>query len=303
MRLSYFLLLLLLAACQPAAPAGEAEGPVPRAQVRVVRIATQVIDDNISLPATSTYPSKSGVTAPLAGYITAVRVRLGDRVAAGQVLFELETKERRALGREAERIDPSLRGFGLVTVKAPASGIVSLLDRQQAGDYVLEGAPLCTVAESSQLVFQLSLPYEYHSMAANHPTVSILLPDGSRLTGTVQAPLASVGTSQAEIYLVKPINPRGIIPENLVVQVLLAKAPHSAAQVLPASCVLADETLHNFWVMKLINDSTAIKVPVQVGVQSPDAIEVISPKFGPQDKILSVGNYGLADTAKVTVLP
>ena len=294
--------LLFLSACHSAPPANEADGEPPRAQVRVVTVVTQALNETITLPATSAYPRKSGVTAPLAGYITAVRVRLGDRVSAGQVLFSLETKERRALGAEAQRIDPSLRGFGLVTVTAPASGIVSVLDRQQAGDYVLEGAPLCTVAESSQLVFQLNLPYEYHALAANHPTVSILLPDNTRFSGTVQAPLASMSASQSEVYLVKPDRPPGVIPENLVVQVLLSKARRAATQVLPAACVLADETLHNFWVMKLINDSTAIKTPVTIGVQKPTEIEIINPKFNSTDKILISGNYGLADTAKVTVL-
>ncbi len=296
------LFFLLLAACNSAPPADEADGPPPRAQVRVATVQTQALTETITLPATSTYPRKSGVTAPLAGYVTAVRVRLGDRVSAGQVLFALETKERRALGSDAQRIDPSLRGFGLVTVTAPASGIVSVLDRQQAGDYVLEGAPLCTVAESSQLVFQLNLPYEYHALAANHPTVSILLPDGTRLSGTVQAPLASMSASQSEVYLVKPDRPPGIIPENLVVQVLLSKGRRAATQVLPAAGVLADETLTNFWVMKLINDSTAVKIPVEIGVQKPTEIEIINPKFNSTDKILISGNYGLADTAKVTVL-
>ncbi|MBC7447414.1 MAG: biotin/lipoyl-binding protein [Hymenobacteraceae bacterium] len=298
------LYLLLLSACQSRPPDEEAdaEGPPPRAQVRVTTVTTQALEDHVTLPATAVYPSKSAVTASLAGYITAVHVQLGDRVQAGQVLFGLETKERRALGSAAERIDPSLRGFGLVTVRAPAAGIVSILDQAQAGGYVLEGAPLCTVAESSGFVFQLNLPYEYHALATGHPRVTILLPDSTRHTGTVTAPLASVSVGQAEVWLVKPDKPPGIIPENLTVQVLLTRTRRAAAQTLPATCVLADETLHNFWVMKLVDDSTAVKVPVTLGVQRPDEIEILRPAFAPQDRILRTGNYGLADTAKVTVL-
>ena len=151
-------------------------------------------------------------------------------------------------------------------------------------------------------MFQLNLPYEYHALAANHPSVSILLPDGRRLGGTVQAPLAGMSASQSEVYLVKPDRPPGIIPENLVVQVLLPKARRSATQVLPAACVLADETMQNFWVMKLLNDTTAVKVPVEIGVQTPTEIEIIKPPLTAQDRILSSGNYGLPDTATVTVL-
>ncbi len=300
---AYWLLLpLLLTACHSNDPEDEAAGPPPRAQVQAVTVATQALTQYRTFPATSVYPRKSTVTAPVAGYVTGVRVRLGDRVRAGQVLFTLETKERRALGNDAQRIDPSLKGFGLVAVTAPSSGIVSVLNIQQAGDYLLEGTALCTVAESSQLVFQLNLPYEYHALAQGNPGCTIVLPDSTRLTGTVLAPLASVSPGQSEVYLVRPNNPPGVIPENLIVQVRLTQTQRDHAQTLPAACVLADETLHHFWVMKLVNDSTAIKVPVTLGVQNPTEIEVKTPVFGPRDRILSAGNYGLADTAKVKLV-
>ena len=295
-------LLLLLAACHAAPADGdEAAGPTPRAQVQAVAVSTQPLTQYRTFPATSTYPRKSTVTAPVAGYVTRVNVRLGDRVAAGQVLFNLETKERRALGNSIQRIDPTLKGFGLVAVPAPSPGIVSVLNVQQAGDYLLEGTALATVAESSQLVFQLNLPYEYHALAQGHPRCTIVLPDSTHLVGVVQSALASVSPGQSEVYLVKPINPPGVIPENLIAQVRLTQTRQPRAQTLPASCVLADETLHHFWVMKLVNDSTAVKVPVTLGVQNPAEIEIKSPVFSPHDRILSAGNYGLADTANVTL--
>ncbi|MGI4832049.1 MAG: efflux RND transporter periplasmic adaptor subunit [Janthinobacterium lividum] len=290
---------LLLAACHGSAPADYVAGPPSRAQVRAVTVATQNLTQYRTFPATSTYPRKSAVTAPVAGYVTGVRVRLGDRVAAGQVLYTLETKERRALGNDVQRIDPSLKGFGLVSVTSPSPGIVSLLNIQQPGDYLLEGSPLATVAESSQLVFQLNLPYEYHQLAQGSPACTIILPDSTRLQGQVLSPLASVSPGQSEVYLVQPTNPQGVIPENLIVQVRLTQTRRPNAQALPAACVLADETLHHFWVMKLVNDSTAVKVPVTLGVQNPDEIEIKRPLFGPRDRILSAGNYGLADTANV----
>ena len=291
-------LLLLLAACHGGVPADVA-GPAPRAKVQAVQVSTQTLTQYRTFPATSTYPRKSTVTVSVAGYVTGVKVRLGDRVTSGQVLFTFETKERRALGNSITRIDPSLKGFGLVTVTAPSPGIISMLNIQQPGGFLLEGAPLCTVAESSQLVFQLNLPYEYHALAQGRPACTIVLPDSTRLAGTVQAPLASVSPGQSEIYLVKPDQPQGVIPENLIVQVRLTQTRQPNAQTLPASCVLADETLHNYWVMKLLNDSTAVKVPVTLGVQNPAEIEIKTPTFGPHERILSAGNYGLADTASV----
>jgi uncharacterized NAD(P)/FAD-binding protein YdhS len=57
----------------------------------------------------------------------------------------------------------------------------------------------------------------------------------------------------------------------------------------------------NFWVMKLINDSTAVRVPITKGIETTDRIEILSPKFSTSDKFLLTGNFGLSDTAKVKV--
>ena len=54
--------------------------------------------------------------------------------------------------------------------------------------------------------------------------------------------------------------------------------------------------------MKLINPTTAIKVPVTRGIESDDRVEILSPKFASGDKIIITGNYGLPDTAKVKVV-
>jgi hypothetical protein len=54
--------------------------------------------------------------------------------------------------------------------------------------------------------------------------------------------------------------------------------------------------------MKLINDSTAVKVPVTTGLVSGDEIEITSPVFSPADRFLNSGNFGLGDTAMVTIM-
>jgi hypothetical protein len=73
------------------------------------------------------------------------------------------------------------------------------------------------------------------------------------------------------------------------------------AIIIPKAAVLGNETQTEFWVMKLINDTTAIKVLVTTGIKDRQNIEIISPKFSNQDRILTTGNYGLPDTATVDV--
>ena len=53
--------------------------------------------------------------------------------------------------------------------------------------------------------------------------------------------------------------------------------------------------------MKLIDSTTAVKVPVQKGIETNSSVEILSPPLSAKDQILITGNYGLTDTAKVSV--
>jgi hypothetical protein len=106
--------------------------------------------------------------------------------------------------------------------------------------------------------------------------------------------------AQTQRCIVK-INTVQEIPEGLIAKVRLNKVLHLHAQVLPKSAVLSNETEDEFWVMKLINDSTAIKVKVKKGIENAGLVEVSEPRFTKNDRIIINGNYGLADTAKVKI--
>jgi hypothetical protein len=51
--------------------------------------------------------------------------------------------------------------------------------------------------------------------------------------------------------------------------------------------------------MKLINDTTAIKVPVMKGFENNEEVEIAAPEFLYTDRIILTGSYGLPDTARV----
>ena len=54
--------------------------------------------------------------------------------------------------------------------------------------------------------------------------------------------------------------------------------------------------------MQLIDSVTAVKVPIKKGLENATSVEVLSPILKTSDKILLTGNYGLPDTAKVTII-
>jgi biotin carboxyl carrier protein len=293
--------IVLVSACKSGNKMANETIITPKTPVKVVTFKKGSIEDDLDLFGTTTYLKRNVVSASIPGFITAVYPKLGDRVNKGDVLYILQSKESRALENGASQIDSSLANFGIIKVKAPATGVISTLDKQQPGDYVLEGTQLCTIAESNDLVFQVNVPYEYTSYTQTGTTCTIILPDNKSLEATFTKALTMMNAMTQTQTILAKAKSAILLPENMIVKVVIQKKSTSKKQILPVSCVLSDEMMQEFWVMKLINDSTAVKVPVQIGSKNTKSIEILSPQFNVNDQIISTGNYGLPDTALISI--
>ncbi len=308
-RLLPLLLCSCLAACGTkdpatgeAAPAdGEEAAVTPRALVTVGPVQTDTLRDVLHLSAVSAYPAKDALRATTTGYVLAPTPVVGQLVRAGQTVFTMQTKESRTLHLDKLTGDPRLKFSGIIQIKSGRAGILATVDKL-AGDYVQDGEQLGLTYDKSRFGFILDVPVTQLRYVRTGQSCRIVLPDGRVLAGRVAEvlPTADAGI-QTQRYTVRPVGPVPDLPENLAVQVELDRtAPHRAA-TLPRGAVLTNETQTEFWVMRLLNDSTAVKVPVTVGTQAQDHIEIKTPAFGPRDRILLSGNYGLDDTAAVQV--
>ena len=295
------ILIVLFSSCSRTATEGDTAVKA-KVAVEVTELSKGVVKDELTLFANTLYLKRNVVTAPIPAFITQVFIKLGDPVKLGQVLYLLETKERRALGSQAVMPDSSSVSFGKITIKAPASGIISTLDKQQIGDYVLEGGQLCTIAESSALAFAVNVPFEFTAFAQTGTKCVLVLPDNSRHPATFKTPLSTMNSlAQTQTILAKS-DETLFLPENLIVKVLVNKNMEAKQQVLPKACVLTDEMMEKFWVMKLLNDSTAVKILVTPGIRNRESVEIMEPIFNVSDRFLITGNYGLPDTARVIVM-
>ncbi|MES2873785.1 MAG: HlyD family efflux transporter periplasmic adaptor subunit [Bacteroidota bacterium] len=273
----------------------------PQTPVTVTTVKRENLEEYAELNATSSFMEKSVVKAGISGYIQSQPVQRGKYVQAGQVLFTLITKEARAIGNTINKLDPSFEFSGITTVRATKSGFISVLSHQK-GDFVPEGEQLAIISNNASFVFLMDVPYELSNNIRNQSTVQLTLPDGEILKGSISSALPSVDSlSQTQRVIIK-VNPSHSIPENLVVKVKIVKNAHSQAASLPRESVLANETQDKFWVMKLLNDTIAVKIPVKKGMETINRIEIIEPTFKPDDRIIVTGNYGLADTAKVKIV-
>lgn len=269
--------------------------------VTVTNISTETLSDSIELNATSSYVQSNIVKSNINGYIKAVNTKIGGYAAAGQSLFTLKTKEAESLGNTINNLDPSFHFSGVVSIKTAQSGYVSQLNHQ-VGDYVQDGEQLAVISDSKSFGFILNIPYENKKYITIGKGVDVILPDGTALKGVVSSMLPTLDSaSQTQRAMVK-VASKGPVPESLIAKVRIAKNVKSGVTSLPKDAVLADESQTSFWVMKMIDSVTAVKVPIIKGLETRSVVEIISPKFSPSDKILLSGNYGLGDTAKVKIV-
>ena len=292
--------LFIFSGCRHSESADTVDEPSPVTPVQVTTVKDSSLAEFVELSAVSAYLEKSFVKANINGYIENAQAVTGMQVSSHQLLFSLITKEARSIGNSVNKLDAGFKFSGISNIRADQAGTLVAVNHQK-GDYVQDGEALATISNRNSLVFLLDLPYEYNQLINHNKTLAVLLPDGTKMTGTVSGTMPSVDSAaQTQRYILKVAAGKNI-PEGLIAKVRLTKVSHAGAQVLPKPAVLANETEDEFWVMKLINDSTAVKVKVKRGIENEHSIEVLEPRFSKKDRIITSGNYGIADTAKVKI--
>lgn len=297
--LFYTLILISFATCKKTeVPEKDIDASIP---VTLTTINTSGLEEYVELNGTATYLVKNVIKANATGYLNSVNVTINDFVTNGKELFSIKTREAKVLGNTINKIDPTLNFGGAIKVPSNTNGIVTSINVQQ-GDYVQDGDPLVTINDAKSFGILLSLPYDLKKYVAVGQKFPITLPDGTTRTGTVQKFMPTVDAVSQTQNVVLKIDGKEDIPENLIVKVKIKKTSTSHTISLPKAAVLSDETETHFWIMKLINATTAVKIPIQKGIETETKIEILSPVLTHNDQVLLTGNYGVNDTIKVKVI-
>ncbi len=302
-RTQYFLCLSvmvgLLFSCKQATKSSE-ETTVVKTPVTIVPVTYKSFSSTVALPAVATFMNKSTIRATTAGNVEQVLIIQGDYVNSGQLLFTIKTREAMALDKKFQA-DTSLNFAGIIKIAAPVEGVISSISHQK-GDFVQEGDEMALVWEQNSLVFILTVPFEYDKYIDKNKNCKINLPDNTQISGTITHKLPEMDMqSQTVRYIVKP-SATSHLPGNLIASINLVKSTSEKAIVVPKQAVLGNETQTEFWVMKLINDSTAIKTAITKGYENNEEVELTDPVFSTSDRIVLTGNYGLPDTARITIM-
>jgi len=291
---SLFILSLFLHSCTKK-EAKEVE-QIPVVTVKVSPVTFGKIDNKLTFNGKTIYLKKNLVVSPLSGYIRKMYVKFGDTVKKGEILFEIQTKENKAL----ESSDTG--NIGIIHVVSPSKGVISTLNLTASGAYILEGSSLCTVSESNEVMVQLNLPFEFNSLVKTGTVCTLVLGEDTKFEGTVYQILPTVDeANQTQQILIKP-HTKKQLPENLNLAVEILKARHTNSCLIPRNAIMTNETQTEFWVMKVIGGKLAVKVPVSKGIENDNLVETLASGLKNTDLVITEGAYGLNDSTVVKVI-
>lgn len=290
-KLIFLILLLVFSASSCKKKTTQKEDLQPKVLVKTATISKGNLPDNLEFSGHTIYINKNTIISPISGYITKVNINPGDAVRKDQVLFQIQSEESYAL----RNTGLSSSKYGSVNISAPVSGRISQQNIFKNSVFVDKGSPLCDIVPSHGLFVKADVPFEYASFAGIGKSCNVLLPDSTRLEATFTKILPQMNKQSQTIKVLARLKSTTFIPENMIVKILIDKSKKDSVQILPKSCVLTDALMTNFWVMKLSDKNTTIKVPVKTGNQTHTQVEILSPQFSTKDRIISEGAYGLEE--------
>ena len=267
----------------------------PKIKVKLAKITKGHLPDYIEFSGKTVYLNKSNLRSPISGYVTNVKVKQGDVVTKGQLLFEMQTSEAFVM----QQNNSSQNNYGKIEVFAPTSGRIVHLNIVNKNVFSDKGAMMCNILTSKDLKVQANIPFEYKAFSKMGNHCKIILPDNSEISGYFSKILPQVDEVSQTIKVLTNISTQEFLPENLILKILVDKSNEQTLQLLPKSCLQTDALMTKYWVMKLINDSTAAQTFVNIGNQNHDKVEIISPLFNSEDLFISEGAYGLSDTVLI----
>ncbi len=266
--------------------------------VKTVFVEQGNIESEINLNGKTVYLKKNTIISPISGYIVKMNIRFGDKVQKNDVLFEIQTKENKAL----ENTNTFNGKSGIIKVLASSDGIINELNISETGGFILEGGALCSIAGNQDLMVQVNVPFQYNSLLKMDAKCKIFLSDNSSLDGTIYKILPIINEpDQTQNVLIK-VNSNRQLPENLNLTVHFVNAKHSRSFLVSKEAVMTNETQTEFWVMKIVNKNFAIKIPIVKGIENDSIVEILSSNLNKNDLIISEGAYGLTDSSVVNIV-
>lgn len=267
--------------------------------VKATTVETRDIKEYQDFNGVTQYQKKESLRSNVTGYVVYLPYERGNRIHQGATFATVRTKEQNALA-DAVKIDSSLAQFAKpLRITSNASGIITKLNVVQ-GDYVAEGDILAVIAQPKTLVVKVNVPFsEKNDMKIGTPC-QIIIPGQSTIDEEVTGRLPVIDSiNQTQAYLIAL--PDQQLPEHLNVRVRTIIKQDSTAVSIPRSALQTNELLTKFWVMKVFNDTLAVKKDVTPLLQNDSVVQIKSMNVKKGDRVVTEGSYQMQDSTKVKI--
>ncbi len=256
------------------------------------------IKEYLTFNGVTRYQKKENIRANVTGYISHMNFKIGDRINKGQLFASVRTKEQDAL-KDAVKIDSSLSKFiSPIVIRSNVTGVISELNIT-SNDYIAEGDILTLVVQPNSLVIQVNVPYEYEDYVSIGTLCEIALQNGETIIAKITGSLPSIDpVAQSQIFLIAL--PDSDLPENLNVQVKTVYREAANAISIPKSALQTNELLTKYWVMKVVQDSLAIKQSVLPMLRNDSLVQIAPGLLKVKDVIITEGAYQMQDSTIVS---
>jgi membrane fusion protein, multidrug efflux system len=271
-------------------------------------------------------PAASASVAPfVAGVVAAVSCIEGQRVAKGDVLFQLDSRaadvavtfaertverqrqlikiqgtSEKALQDAEQQLDAARVQQALLRVQAPLAGTVTRVN-VKPGEAVDLTTVMATVVDLDRLVVSANVPSaELGDLELGQP-VEVFSDEGaSPVAGSLEfvGPQVDVQTGTAPVRAKLPQG--SSLRPGQFVTIRIVSAEHADSLAVPIESVVKDEDGAS--VIAIVDGDTARQTPVKTGLRDDGLIEVEADGLQADMTVVTEGAYGLPKETKVRVI-
>jgi multidrug efflux pump subunit AcrA (membrane-fusion protein) len=251
-----------------------------------------------SFRAVSRYLQDVNFRARTQGIVTKVFTTPGDEIHTGQPLFIIKPVELSAL----EKSSISHQMGNISDTIFSKQNILTNQVMVQQGDYVQPGSLLASAFKKNSLVALTYVPFSKVSSIKKNNPCTVFIPGRKTVNSFFKRQLFSADSvTQTQPFIV-PLPSNLHLSEGMNLQVNYKEKEITNGIFVPRDAVLSNEEETSFWIMKIAGNSTAIKVPVTIGLRGENSIQILTGNIKPSDEIVTQGAYGLSDSTRVKIV-
>lgn|GEM_PF-1234363 len=248
--------------------------------------------------AVTRYMQQVNFRARITGIVKAVFIRPGDEIKARQALFVIKPLELSMLENTGS-MSHSLAG-SLDTIFSNQNTFIQQVTVQE-GDYVQPGSLLASALKKNSLAAIVYVPFAQVPLIQKNSPCTVEIPGKAMLESYFKKQLFTADNiTQTQPYIV-PLPSKLKLPGNMNLLVRFKEKEIYDGLFVPRKAVMTNEEQNSFWLMKMTNDTTAVKVKITIGWQGKQFIQVLSGNTHTTDRIIIGGAYGLPDKAYVKI--